>query len=103
MNEIPALSRGEWFPSLSDCAMSRSVSPKTVDAHLRRHGHLERLGIGQGRGKRLTPHHRAKPVTIGPDSFASRREAARALGVSHSTICRWLDADMIDRIGRAAA
>lgn len=89
---IPAVSRGEHLPSIKSAAIQRGVSPKTAHGHLKRNGNLETLGVGRGRNPNPNARSaKARPVSIGTASFSSRRKAARALGIAHNTLARWLD------------
>lgn len=89
---VPAVSRGEHFPSIKAAAICRGVSPKTAHGHLKRNGNLETLGVGRGGNPNPNARNpKARPVSIGPASFPSRRKAAQALGIAHNTLARWLD------------
>ena len=56
----PCKWRDTIYPSQTECAQAAGVSVKTVSMHLTRHGHLDRLGIGPGKGSR----RKRKPVTV---------------------------------------
>ena len=73
----------------SGAALARHVGCSTtlIGKHLERHGHLDYLGVGTGRGKQTTDGSwRFKPIELFGRKFPSITAAAEYMGVTRSTI-----------------
>lgn len=83
--------RGKEYPTLTALSKASGRALPTIIHHLNHHGNLDRLGLGQ-QGK---PGNRSKskPVKVGPYEWPSRSAVARELGVTPSTVSRWLSED----------
>ena len=117
---------GRTFHGQQAVADAAGVSRSVVGWHLEKHGHLDLLGKGRGRhGSHKS--NKSRPLLVGPHGFPSVSAFERAAGLGKGVAARWLrmgrhdrllaalmasdarhtaaalkDADMIDRIGRAA-
>lgn len=128
MRAQPVIVRGTAYPSQAAAARAFGLTRNVVATLLARHGHLDMLGTGN-KGRRPA---NSRPVVIYGRTFPSLAAASRSLGLSAHQMQRWCanqsrpyfrdlilsalmaadarktraalkDADMIDRIGRAAA
>lgn len=121
--------RGQTFIGAKAVAQAAGVSQSVVYSLLNRHGSLDQLGVGRGaHHTNRSGGHNRKPVAWLGREWPSLTALAAEVGCSISTVTRWLDtgdddrllaalmaadarktaaalkaADMIDRIGRAAA
>jgi hypothetical protein len=80
---VPVTHKGVKYKSMAEFGRKVGINGNTVASHLDTHGHLMRAGKGcrrNGRGNR----HRCKPITIAGETWPSRKEAAKALGLSIS-------------------
>lgn len=73
---------GVEYPSKEAAAKALGVKLRTIHDHMGKHGNLDRVGAKAGR-------RWARTTRIGPAVFASRAEAAAALGISHPTLRAW--------------
>ena len=87
---VPAIVRGQHFPSIRAACRHFGIPYSNAKYHLNRWGHLDRIGTGQYRAS--YPDNR-KPITIYGRVFASRTDAAAALGISVSQLRRWSASD----------
>ena len=130
-NCVPVRIRGEVYPSITAAAHAFGVKPCTVSSQLARYGCADGVGLGCTSPRHNATGHHVKPVAIHGRSFPSIKAAADHFGVSYSWLYKALtkdspsnwrdrllsalmaadarkthaalkDADMIDRIGRAA-
>ena len=75
---------GVEYPSISACAAALGMTRKAISYRLRK-------GLTMGNQlRRGTWISNSKPVIIEGEYFTSRTAAAKALGVSISTITRWV-------------
>ena len=86
-NSMPVAIRGQHYPSQRAAAKALGISPSAISVMLSRKGDLSTVGLKKG--ERLGSKHNACPLRLGPLSFASHVEAARALGLSRFQIGRW--------------
>lgn len=121
--------RGQTYIGQVAVAAAAGVQPHTVSALLNRHGNLDQLGAGRGnhRSNRKGGQN-AVPVARFGRAWPSQAALAAELGVSPSTVQRWVatgeedrllaalmvadarkaanalkSTDMIDRFGKATA
>lgn len=89
---MPYLWRGRVYLGRKAVAKASRTSIKTVAWHLRAYGHLDRLGVGQGRHSTEKPPRtpNCTPVNIGKASWPSKRALARAAGLPDTTLRRKL-------------
>lgn len=76
--------RGTVYPSQKAAADALGVKPATISAAAQA-GTLDFVGLGPARGERKASASR-RPVTIGGATYASRAEAAKALGIAPGAI-----------------
>lgn len=91
--------RGQTYIGQEAVAAAAGVTAHTVSALLNRHGNLDQLGVGRGnhRGKRRGGGN-AIPVDRFGRRWPSRASMAGDLGVSLSTVQRWIAAGDDDRL-----
>jgi len=96
---MPVRIRGVLYDTAHDAAAALGCSRATIYQQISR-GNPDAAGLGKAR-----PPRNARPLRIGPLTFASRAEAARQLGVSRSyvnTALRRGSRVMLDRLTAAA-
>lgn len=77
---IPCEIRGEVYPSFKAAAEALGISPTAITRMLNRKGTLETVGLGKNGPIGKT--NAAKEITLWGETFASRTEAAKALGMT---------------------
>lgn len=82
----PVTIRGVNYPSHSAAARALGVSASAVSAAVAL-GTQDHIGLGNAGRSRIG--RRGNPITIGGVTYPSQSTAARALGVSTSTISRY--------------
>ena len=75
---------GVEYASKEDAARELGVKLRTICDHMWKYGNLDRIGAKTGR-------RWSKVTRIGPAVFASRADAAAALGISYPTLRAWTD------------
>lgn len=85
----PCVHNGVSYSSLEECARALGLRRHTLAHHLQRYGNLDRAGIGSNRGNPGNAGRRI-PLTVGPLSWPRRKDAANELGVSVTTLSRWV-------------
>ena len=78
---------GQHFYSVQDCAFAHDRSTSVALYHLRVHGSLTRLGMGN---RRPGIRNRVKPVQIAEFIWECQADAAKDLRVDPMTVYRWL-------------
>jgi len=96
MTPCPVSIRGQYFPSQKAAAEALGVTPAAISQTLLRHGHCDRLGAPSGAVG--NQNATAVPVQIGALRFRSVKSAAEQLGVSRSTLSRF----MVGKSGQTA-
>jgi hypothetical protein len=86
---LPVCIRGMHYASPAAAAQALGISPATVRSLLAR-GRADQAGIGPGKSGGPAKRSNAHAVTIGPLKFATKEEAAKALGYSRSHFIRTL-------------
>jgi predicted XRE-type DNA-binding protein len=87
-NAMPVVVRGRQYPSQKDAAAALGITQSALSHMLAKRGNLAMAGLGPTGAP--GNQNNARPFKIGPLTFASRVEAARALGVSRSQITKWI-------------
>lgn len=82
--------RGDDYLGRETLAKAAGVNVKTIDYHLRRHGHLELLGTGNTGRKPSGP---AKPEKIFGEEWPSITALAADLGIRRATVSRMVNHD----------
>lgn len=90
--------RGKTYLGLRAVAEASGCNMRTVQYHLARHGHLDHLGVGPGKGPDNRGYRGGKPVTVCGRTWPSRAAFARDLGVSWKTAWLYLKGGKLDRI-----
>lgn len=87
-NAMPVVIRGEHYLSQREAAAALGITQSAISQMLTKRGDLARAGLGPtgAPGNK----NAARPIRIGPLTFASRVAAARALGVTRSQITKWI-------------
>ena len=80
----PVTWRGVTYESTIACAAVAGVTRQTVGYHLRVHGNLDRLGVGQGNH---SSHVGPGRIPAGP--YPSLTALSRAAGLSPKTVQKW--------------
>lgn len=86
--KIPTVRDGVRYESLTAFAKAVGVKRHTLNHHLARHGNLDRVGLG----KRGNPGNKSRSAEtrIGPMTWPSRKAAAADLGLSLTSLKRYL-------------
>lgn len=88
-NAMPVMIRGVLYPSHVEASKAMGVTPSAISQRLRVKGSAETVGLGLA-GSVPGNTNAAKETTIFGETFASRVEAAKALGISRKQITRWI-------------
>lgn len=95
----PVCKDGQHWPSIRAAAADLGVTAGTLERHLARYGHLERVGKPAGLPKGQAPAWRCKPVTLGNRTWPSMGALARHLGISRFQLQRRLNHDPGSLVG----
>lgn len=87
-NAMPCRINGNHYPSHIAAAYALGVRPNTISAAIAR-GRPDRVGMNVGR---IGNKNRGRKVDLFGTSFASRKDAAAALGLSRGQFSRLMDA-----------
>lgn len=87
-NAMPVMIRGRRYASQVNAAKALGITQSAISTMLAKKGDLSTAGLGPTGAP--GNQNAARPLKIGPMTFASRIEAARALGVSRSQITKWI-------------
>ena len=87
-NAMPVVIRGQHYPSQRAAAAALGVTQSAVSRMLTNRGHLE--GCGLRKYGAPGNQNNARPLTVGPMTFPSRKKAAEALGITRNQISRWV-------------
>lgn len=87
-NAMPVMIRGRRYASQRNAAKALGITQSAISKMLSKKGDLSKVGLGPTGAP--GNQNAARPVKIGPMTFASRVEAARVLGVSRSQITKWI-------------
>lgn len=87
--KTPCEHKGKRYESMEACASALGLKRHTLSHHLEVHGNLDRAGIGKRKGN---PGNRGRRLVtrIGPLEWPRRKDAAADLGISSTTLSRWL-------------
>ncbi|MCJ8139579.1 hypothetical protein [Falsirhodobacter halotolerans] len=87
--------RGQLFENATVAAQHFGLHEDHVHSQIWA-GRADGIGLGQGRWKRTAPSPARRPLTIGPMTWESRREAAAGMGVSYVRLCQLMRAKRTD-------
>lgn len=87
-NAMPVMIRGRRYASQVTAAKALGITQSAISKMLTKKGDLSKAGLGPTGAP--GNQNAARPVKIGPMTFASRAEAARVLGISRSRLTKWI-------------
>lgn len=82
---MPILIRGKLYENARAAAKAVNVKTSTIYKALHR-GRIDTVGLGTGKGRKVTRGGKPKPFTIGPLKFDNLRAASVALGYEKNTL-----------------
>lgn len=91
-NAMPVQIRGKVYPSHKEAAKALGVTPAAISQRLHVNGHAETVGLGLSGGQKGNKNG-ARELTLAGFTFPSRKDAAKALGVTRSQLTKWISAN----------